>query len=315
MGGRGGGGMGSQGHASNAVARPGGDSSLDDSVRLFIQLDQDGENLVFAEAFPLIRPHHMLFPFFVKAWRPPWPILHIFVDSFFSLLSFRERCVYRSLTVQYRCTCRGYSLFFDSQKDSYVANFLSLDSQAMVILTSTSFPRLCTVCSTMMLTGTAGSVLQNILELSGRYNWRCRWTSSAATSTDRTPSLMAWTAAGMRVFHERLCLWNESPRLGWPELQLCMHLARACLPSRSITHTWHHTCMLSGARWDTSTMEAVALQTHTALATSMPLHARTWRLARWWSFRMPHSSRCSRLVQNVAQTLRPVCSSTAESQK
>ncbi len=36
--------MGSQGHAAqgNAVARPGGDSSLDDSVRLFIQLDQDG---------------------------------------------------------------------------------------------------------------------------------------------------------------------------------------------------------------------------------------------------------------------------------
>jgi hypothetical protein len=31
------------GTPSNAVARPGGDSSLDDSVRLFLQLDQDGD--------------------------------------------------------------------------------------------------------------------------------------------------------------------------------------------------------------------------------------------------------------------------------
>ena len=47
-GGGGGGGYGGGGQkrapapAANAVARPGGDSSLDDSVRLFLQLDQDG---------------------------------------------------------------------------------------------------------------------------------------------------------------------------------------------------------------------------------------------------------------------------------
>jgi len=37
-----GGSYGGQQPAANAVARPGGDSSLDDSVRLFLQLDQDG---------------------------------------------------------------------------------------------------------------------------------------------------------------------------------------------------------------------------------------------------------------------------------
>lgn len=40
--GAGGAGMYGGGGAGNAVARPGGDSSLDDSVRLFLQLDQDG---------------------------------------------------------------------------------------------------------------------------------------------------------------------------------------------------------------------------------------------------------------------------------
>ena len=44
-GGGGGGGYGGSPYGQqqgNAVARPGGDSSLDDSVRLFLQLDQDG---------------------------------------------------------------------------------------------------------------------------------------------------------------------------------------------------------------------------------------------------------------------------------
>jgi hypothetical protein len=43
MAGAGGGMYGGGGTPSNAVARPGGDSSLDDSVRLFLQLDQDGD--------------------------------------------------------------------------------------------------------------------------------------------------------------------------------------------------------------------------------------------------------------------------------
>ena len=41
-GGYGGGGGYHQQPQGNAVARPGGDASLDDSVRLFLQLDQDG---------------------------------------------------------------------------------------------------------------------------------------------------------------------------------------------------------------------------------------------------------------------------------
>jgi len=41
-GGYGGSAYGQQQAAANAVARPGGDASLDDSVRLFLQLDQDG---------------------------------------------------------------------------------------------------------------------------------------------------------------------------------------------------------------------------------------------------------------------------------
>jgi hypothetical protein len=40
--GYGGSAYGQQQGAANAVARPGGDASLDDSVRLFLQLDQDG---------------------------------------------------------------------------------------------------------------------------------------------------------------------------------------------------------------------------------------------------------------------------------
>ena len=38
--------------AGNAVARPGGDSSLDDSVRLFLQLDQDGDGYLDAQELP-----------------------------------------------------------------------------------------------------------------------------------------------------------------------------------------------------------------------------------------------------------------------
>lgn len=48
--------------AANAVARPGGDSSLDDSVRLFLQLDQDGITcpLLACCSLPhaLAKPHH-----------------------------------------------------------------------------------------------------------------------------------------------------------------------------------------------------------------------------------------------------------------
>ena len=64
--GGGGGGYGGGGYqqqqqqpAANAVARPGGDSSLDDSVRLFLQLDQDGM-LVFC--------HFCLLPI-ASCWR------------------------------------------------------------------------------------------------------------------------------------------------------------------------------------------------------------------------------------------------------
>jgi len=38
--------------AANAVARPGGDSSLDDSVRLFLQLDQDGDGYLDSNELP-----------------------------------------------------------------------------------------------------------------------------------------------------------------------------------------------------------------------------------------------------------------------
>ena len=56
--GGGGGGYGAAGQAaaaaaaSNAVARPGGDASLDDSVRLFLNLDQDGDGHLDVHELP-----------------------------------------------------------------------------------------------------------------------------------------------------------------------------------------------------------------------------------------------------------------------
>lgn len=65
----GGGGYQQQQPAANAVARPGGDSSLDDSVRLFLQLDQDGM-LVFIFAFFCPSPVLVCVCAFVLHLRP-----------------------------------------------------------------------------------------------------------------------------------------------------------------------------------------------------------------------------------------------------